>query len=76
MRGIFEKMRLLITLGGNALLKRGEVMKHEIQRAKVRFACSQIAKTHEGKQLIVTATVRRSVSWLCRTTPARCSRST
>lgn len=47
-------MRLVIALGGNALLKRGEPMLCETQRANVRLACSQIAKAYEGNELIVT----------------------
>ena len=47
-------MRLVIALGGNALLKRGEPMLCENQRQNVRVACEQIAKAYEGNQLIVT----------------------
>lgn len=47
-------MRLVIALGGNALLKRGEPMTCENQRKNVRLACEQIAKAYEGNQLVVT----------------------
>ena len=47
-------MRLVIALGGNAILKRGEPMTAENQRQNVRIACEQIAKAYEGNQLIVT----------------------
>ena len=47
-------MRIVIALGGNALLKRGEPMLAETQRANVRLAAEQIAKAYEGNELIVT----------------------
>lgn len=47
-------MRLVIALGGNALLKRGEPMLAKTQRENVRLACRQIAKAYEGNQLIIT----------------------
>ena len=47
-------MRILIALGGNALLKRGEPMLCENQRQNVRIACEQIAKAYEGNELIIT----------------------
>lgn len=47
-------MRIVIALGGNALLKRGEPMTAQNQRANVRLACEQIAKAYEGNELIVT----------------------
>lgn len=47
-------MRLVIALGGNALLKRGEPMTAENQRANVQLACEQIAKAYEGNELIIT----------------------
>ena len=47
-------MRLVIALGGNALLKRGEPMLCENQRANVRLACQQIAKAYKGNELIIT----------------------
>ena len=47
-------MRLVIALGGNALLKRGEPLTYENQHANVKIACEQIAKAYAGNQLIVT----------------------
>lgn len=47
-------MRLVIALGGNALLKRGEPMLCETQRTNVRIACEQIAQVYDGNDLIIT----------------------
>lgn len=47
-------MRIVIALGGNALLKLGEPMHYEVQRANVRMACQQIAKVLPGNELIIT----------------------
>ncbi|OSI17665.1 carbamate kinase [Neisseria dentiae] len=47
-------MRIVIALGGNALLKRGEPLTSANQRANVRTACEQIAKIYPGNQLIIT----------------------
>ena len=47
-------MRLVIALGGNALLKRGEPMLCETQRENVSLACKQIAKVYEGNELVIT----------------------
>ena len=47
-------MRIVIALGGNALLKRGEPMHYEVHRANVRMACQQIAKVLPGNELIIT----------------------
>lgn len=47
-------MRLVIALGGNALLKRGELMLCENQRENVSLACRQIAKAYAGNELVVT----------------------
>ena len=44
-------MRLVIALGGNALLKRGEPMLCENH---VSLACKQIAKAYEGNELVIT----------------------
>jgi carbamate kinase len=46
-------MRLVIALGGNALLRRGEAMTAENQRSNVRLACEQIAKIAAGRELVV-----------------------
>lgn len=47
-------MKIVIALGGNALLKRGEPMTSENQRANVQTACEQIAKIYPDNQLIIT----------------------
>lgn len=46
-------MRIVIALGGNALLRRGEPMTAENQRANIRLAAEQIARVHPGNQLVV-----------------------
>jgi carbamate kinase len=46
-------MRLVIALGGNALLRRGEAMTAENQRVNVRIACEQIAKVAPGNELVI-----------------------
>ena len=46
-------MRLVIALGGNALLRRGEAMTAENQRENVRIACEQIAKVAPGNELVI-----------------------
>lgn len=48
-------MRVVIALGGNALLKRGETMTAEHQRQNVKAAAGAIAKVIEaGHQVIIT----------------------
>ncbi|ATE79308.1 MULTISPECIES: carbamate kinase [Pseudomonas] len=46
-------MRIVIALGGNALLRRGEPMSADNQRANIRIATEQIAKIHPGNQLVI-----------------------
>ena len=46
-------MRLVIALGGNALLRRGEALSAQNQRDNVRSACTQIARIATGKQLVI-----------------------
>ncbi|TXH99010.1 MAG: carbamate kinase [Pseudomonas sp.] len=46
-------MRLVIALGGNALLRRGEAMTAENQRENVRIACAQIARVAPGNELVI-----------------------
>ncbi|NYH20989.1 carbamate kinase [Paraburkholderia bryophila] len=46
-------MRILIALGGNALLRRGEPMTVTNQIANIRRAAAQIARLAPGNQLIV-----------------------
>ena len=46
-------MRIVIALGGNALLRRGEPLSAENQRENIRRACAQIAQIAPGNQLVV-----------------------
>lgn len=46
-------MRIVVALGGNALLRRGEPMTAENQRANIRVACEQIARIHPGNELVI-----------------------
>ena len=46
-------MRILIALGGNALLRRGEPMTMQHQIANIRRAALQIARLADGNQLVV-----------------------
>jgi carbamate kinase len=46
-------MRLVIALGGNALLRRGEPMTADNQRENIRLACAQIAHIASGNELVV-----------------------
>jgi carbamate kinase len=46
-------MRVVIALGGNALLRRGQVMNAENQRENIRRAASELAVVHENHQLII-----------------------
>ncbi len=46
-------MRIVVALGGNALLRRGEPMTAENQRLNVRIATEQIAKITPGNQMVI-----------------------
>jgi len=46
-------MRIVIALGGNALLQRGQPMTAENQRANVRVAAEAMAKVADGNQLVI-----------------------
>lgn len=46
-------MRMVIALGGNALLQRGQPMTAENQRANIRLAAERIAKVAPGNQLVI-----------------------
>ena len=46
-------MRVVIALGGNALLQRGEPMTAENQRANIRLAAERIATIVPGNELVV-----------------------
>ena len=47
-------MRVLVALGGNALLKRGEPMTEETQRANIRVAAHSLAPVAEQHQLVLS----------------------
>ena len=47
-------MRIVVALGGNALLKRGEPMTAENQRVNVRTAAEALATIAEGNELVIT----------------------
>ena len=73
-------MKIVIALGGNALLKRGEPMTAENQRENVKTACARsLAFTTATSSSSPTATARKSACWRCKTTPTkkcRCTRLT
>jgi carbamate kinase len=47
-------MRIVVALGGNALLRRGEPMTAEAQRANVRIAATALAEVQVGNELVIT----------------------
>ena len=47
-------MRVVVALGGNALLRRGEPMTADVQRNNVRVAARALADIHPGNELIIT----------------------
>jgi carbamate kinase len=47
-------MRIVVALGGNALLQRGQPMTADQQRANVRVAAEQLAPIAEGNELVVS----------------------
>jgi carbamate kinase len=47
-------MRIVIALGGNALLKRGQPMTAEVQRANVRLAAEAIAPLAQSHQVVIS----------------------
>ena len=47
-------MRIVVALGGNALLRRGEPMTAENQRRNVRAACKALAPLAKEHQLVIT----------------------
>ena len=46
-------MRIVVALGGNALLKRGEPMTHDVQRANIRVAAQAIAPVAQMHQVVL-----------------------
>jgi carbamate kinase len=47
-------MRIVVALGGNALLKRGQPMTAEVQRTNVRIAAQALAPLAETHQLVIS----------------------
>src|SRR4051812_2915253 len=47
-------MRVLVALGGNALLKRGEPMTADVQRGNIRTAAAALAPVAEKHELILS----------------------
>jgi carbamate kinase len=47
-------MRVVVALGGNALLKRGEPMTAEVQRGNVKTAARSLAPVAEKHQLVLS----------------------
>ncbi len=46
-------MRVVVALGGNALLQRGQALSAENQRANIRVAAGQMAEIHEHHELVI-----------------------
>ena len=46
-------MRIVIALGGNALLRRGQAMTAENQRANIRTACERIATITDENEVVI-----------------------
>jgi carbamate kinase len=47
-------MRIVVALGGNALLRRGEPMTADAQRANVQIAAAALAEIDAGNELVIT----------------------
>src|SRR4051812_7924486 len=47
-------MRIVVALGGNALLQRGQPMTAQMQRQNVRTAAQQLAPIAEGNELVIS----------------------
>lgn len=47
-------MLVVVALGGNALLRRGQPMTADVQRENIRLACSQLAPVAERHQLVLS----------------------
>src|SRR6478736_529210 len=47
-------MRVVVALGGNALLRRGQPMDVETQRENVRVACDRLAPIAEQHELVIS----------------------
>jgi carbamate kinase len=46
-------MRIVVALGGNALLKRGEPMTHDVQRSNIQVAARALAPVAQQHQLVL-----------------------
>lgn len=46
-------MRVVVALGGNALLRRGQALNAENQRANIRVAAGQLAEVHKNHELVI-----------------------
>ena len=46
-------MRVVVALGGNALLKRGQALNAENQRENIRVAAGQLAEVHKNHELVI-----------------------
>ncbi|MGA9575238.1 MAG: carbamate kinase [Lysobacterales bacterium] len=46
-------MRVVVALGGNALLQRGQALNAENQRENIRIAVRQLAEVHKHHQLVI-----------------------
>jgi carbamate kinase len=47
-------LRIVVALGGNALLRRGQPMTAQLQRENVRIAAQQLAPIAEGNELVIS----------------------
>ena len=47
-------MRIVVALGGNALLRRGEPLTAEAQRTNVKVAAASLAAIYPGNELVIT----------------------
>ena len=47
-------MLVVVALGGNALLQRGQPMTAEMQRMNIRYACAALAPVAEEHQLVIS----------------------
>jgi carbamate kinase len=52
--GRAQPLRIVAALGGNALLRRGEPLEADLQRANVKRAVEAVAAAAEGHELVVT----------------------
>ena len=63
-----RKPTLVVALGGNALLKRGEPLEAEIQRQNIELAARTIAGlTEQWRVVLVHGNGRRLGCWRCKT---------